>query len=65
MNSFNSIIQCPKCGSDIIINTKQLLLGVKFNCYNCRIIVGLSQDSRRNVEDAVKRLETFNIKSTK
>lgn len=65
MSDFNSNINCPDCGTGILINTKQLLLGNKFSCHNCNISIGLSADSRVIVEDTIKKLETLKIKSNK
>lgn len=49
----NTKINCPECNEQIIINTKQLLLGVKFSCFNCHLVVGLSNESRPIVSDAM------------
>lgn len=65
MSDFNSAINCPDCGTTILINTKQLLLGHKYSCHNCNISIGLSQDSREIVEDTIKKLVNFHVKSNK
>lgn len=52
----NTKINCPDCNEEIIINTKQLILGVKFSCYSCNLIVGLANESKTLVNDAVKQL---------
>jgi len=49
----NTKINCPECNEEIIINTKQLLLGVKFSCHNCNLVVGLANESKAIVNDAM------------
>lgn len=51
----NTKINCPECNEAIIINTQQLLLGVKFTCFNCKLIVGLANESKPLVTDAMKQ----------
>ena len=51
----NTKINCPECNEEIIINTKQLLLGVKFSCFNCNLIVGLANESKSLVNDALNQ----------
>jgi len=49
----NTKINCPECNEQIVINTQQLLLGVKFSCFNCNLIVGLANESKQAVNDAM------------
>ena len=49
-------IPCPNCQAQIPADSKQLLLGVQFSCPNCQSVIGLSEESKPKVENA---LETF------
>lgn len=51
----NTKINCPECNEEIIINPKQLILGVKFSCYSCKLIIGLANESKPLVNEAIKR----------
>lgn len=53
MTETNTKINCPECNEEIIINTQQLLQGVKFTCFNCHLIIGLAQESRSVVSQAM------------
>lgn len=59
METFHSNISCPDCGTSISINTRQLLLGYKFNCYNCNVSIGLSNDSKEVVEQTIQKIDQF------
>lgn len=52
----NTKINCPDCGESILINTLQLLQGVKFTCFNCHCQIGLANDSKSTVENALKKI---------
>ena len=64
MNTFQSSINCPDCGNVIPIDTKQLLIGARFNCFNCKVSIGLSSESKNIVEDTVQKFEKLkNVKN--
>lgn len=51
----NTKINCPECHEEIIINTKQLVLGVRFTCFKCHLMVGLSNESKSLVNEAMNQ----------
>lgn len=53
MKTENTVIKCPECNSDIIINTFQLLQGVKFTCHMCKTQIGLASESKNDVQKAL------------
>nr|WP_319569867.1 hypothetical protein [uncultured Draconibacterium sp.] len=50
-------IPCPVCNTKIPFDTKQLIAGIQFSCPNCQASVGLSQESKPLVEEAMKKFE--------
>jgi transcription initiation factor IIE alpha subunit len=50
-------IPCPECGTKIPFDTKQLLMGVQFACPKCQSLIGLAQESKPLVEEAMEKLE--------
>jgi transcription initiation factor IIE alpha subunit len=50
-------IPCPECGTKIPFETRQLLMGVQFPCPKCQSLIGLAQESKPLVEEAMNKLE--------
>jgi len=53
----NTKIKCPDCNAEILINTYQLLSGAKFSCSSCNLVVGLQNESKDTVSNALAELE--------
>lgn len=53
MKSENTVIRCPECNNDVLINTFQLLQGIKFSCHVCQVQIGLAHESKSDVQKAL------------
>jgi len=53
----NQKINCPNCQSEIIFDTYALLQGVRFTCANCQAQIGLCNESKGVVGDAMNKFE--------
>lgn len=63
--SIQSTIQCPDCGSPIVIDSILLLSGHNFKCSNsqCGVSISLSQDDHQKVADAFQQYESLKQES--
>lgn len=61
INSDQSI-PCPDCGTKILFDTKQLLMGVQFACPTCFAKIGLAPESRPIVQETIEKLEDLKAK---
>ena len=54
-------IPCPQCQTQIPIETKQLIMGVKFNCpnSNCDASIGLAEESKPIVSETLEKLDSI------
>lgn len=50
-------IPCPVCSTMIPFDSRQLLLGVNFECRNCHVTIGLAPESKPIVEQAVQKFD--------
>lgn len=50
-------IPCPVCNTLITFDAKQLILGTNFRCPGCHTNIGLANDSRPIVEQALQKLD--------
>lgn len=50
-------IPCPVCGNNISFDTRELLKGVKFTCSKCNAVIGLAEESKATVQDAMDKLD--------
>lgn len=48
-------IPCPTCQSQIPADSKQLVLGIQFSCPNCQSVIGLAEESKPMVKDAMEK----------
>ena len=56
---FEQQIRCPECGTMIHVDIKQLLMGMQFMCPTCASSIGLSNESKPVVENAMEKLENL------
>ncbi len=61
MMNFEQSIPCPVCGTKIPFNTNELLKGVTFACSNCKSAIGLAQQSKAVVKEAMDKLEELRM----
>ncbi|MCS4238567.1 transcription initiation factor IIE alpha subunit [Myroides gitamensis] len=47
-------LACPACNTPVFIEVSQLILGTRFTCSNCQAAIGLAQNSKSIVEEAVQ-----------
>ncbi|WHT39084.1 hypothetical protein QNH98_19415 [Myroides sp. mNGS23_01] len=47
-------IACPVCHTPICIEVSQLVMGTRFTCSNCQAVIGLADNSKSIVKDAVQ-----------
>lgn len=52
-------IPCPVCQTNIPFDTNELIRGRKFSCPQCDAIVGITQESVGEVENALKMYNNF------
>lgn len=64
INSDQSI-PCPVCGTKIPFDTRQLLLGVQFVCSNCQSAIGLANESKPIVEEAMEKFDKMKARLSK
>lgn len=57
--SFHHSIPCPDCGSDILIESTQLLSGGSFRCTNANCTVAISLDDPKSVSTVTSAFEKF------
>ena len=50
-------IPCPVCKTPIPFGIEKLLNGMKFICPNCHAAIGLGDNSRSQVSEAMNKLE--------
>ena len=63
--SFQSVVPCPDCGSDIHIDSNLLLSGSSFKCSNqhCGVAISLDESSLGEVKDAFEKFEELKEES--
>jgi predicted RNA-binding Zn-ribbon protein involved in translation (DUF1610 family) len=49
-------IPCPDCGTPISFNAMMLLQGTKFSCPKCLAQIGIAQESKPVVNEAIQEL---------
>jgi len=64
MQPKTTTIACPNCNTPIALEIVQLIIGTKFSCMNCEATIGLANESKDMVKQAVNSLETT-LKNTK
>jgi len=47
-------IACPVCHTPVFIEVSQLVMGTRFTCSNCQAAIGLANNSKSIVKDAVQ-----------
>lgn len=57
MINLEQSIPCPVCNTKIPFDTKQLLLGIKFECPNCKAAIGLAEESKPIVKETIEKFE--------
>lgn len=50
-------IPCPVCKTGIPFDTRQLLQGVQFSCPSCQASIGLADESKEVVRQAMESFE--------
>ncbi len=58
-------LPCPVCGTKIAFDTRELLKGVKFKCSNCDSAIGLADESRPLVQDAMDKFDELRNNAAK
>lgn len=47
-------LACPVCQTPVFIEMDQLLMGTRFTCSNCQAAIGLANNSKGIVKDALQ-----------
>ena len=55
MSGRDTSINCPDCGSPILINMNELIYGKKFICSVCGVTLSLASNSVQEVREALKK----------
>lgn len=50
-------IPCPDCKTPIQFSTYSMLSGMKFNCPNCQLSIGLASESKPMVQSTMEKFE--------
>jgi transcription initiation factor IIE alpha subunit len=59
MFNTDQTLPCPVCNTKIPFDAQQLLMGTQFTCSNCNAIIGLANESKPIVENALQQFEQF------
>jgi transcription initiation factor IIE alpha subunit len=62
---FDISIPCPVCQTAIPADSSQLITGVRFTCPKCQATIGLSSQSKEQVETAMRDFEQLKEKMAK
>jgi len=57
-------LPCPVCQTSITFDVHGLLQGKKYTCPNCNSSIGLGDESKSSVEEAMKKFEELKKKNS-
>lgn len=63
--NFNINIPCPVCQTNIPADSHQLMLGTQFACPTCNSAIGLSSESKNQVQEAMQKFEDLRTEVAK